>query len=71
MKIYTVKLPICNDFIIYKWLFENIGKGVVENVNAWADPDLKWSKWDHRGHYYTYFEFRNEQDATLFSLRWA
>ena len=75
MTIYTVRLISANDPKIYEWLETHIGPGVREDINAWANPNIKWSKWLRLNYFpdnYCYhFEFRNERDALLFTLRWG
>lgn len=69
MKIHTVKIKSASPEV-YKWLNKNIGKGVKENTNAWANSDIKWSGWRSiLGNYY--FEFKDEKDAMLFTLRFS
>lgn len=46
-----------------KWCYEHFGNG------GWlAQPNSKWSVESGFGN--TFFMFKNEQDATLFALRW-
>ena len=77
MKITTIKLPsekVTED--IWEWLFNNCGKGVVDDNNAWANPEITWAMWtsfvlnDRKMIEYWFFEFKNYPDAALFRMRW-
>ncbi len=51
-----------------QWCEEHIGKGCYYDVRAFWDPEVLWCIEVSVGN--LYFTFRNEQDATLFKLRW-
>ncbi len=58
---------------IVEWLEANVGPGVVEDRDAWSNPDIQWSLWGHFGvgmirHV---VEFRDPHMAPLFLLRWG
>ena len=52
-----------------KWCEDNVGVGRVEIHTGIIDDNDMWYSFSWYG--YWNFWFRNEQDATLFALRWA
>ena len=72
----VVKLPrdrqreLALQFIdMMTWCEDNIGKGRVEVEQDKIDPTDQWYSFSWYG--YWNFWFRNSQDATAFTLRWA
>ena len=54
---------------IEQWLDANIGSGDWAALSDFLDDsDLRWSINQIFGH--TYIRFRQERDATLFTLKW-
>ena len=53
----------------YKWCEAQLGKGAYFDSRAFSDPEVQWAVDQSYGN--IYFTFRNDRDATLFTLRWS
>jgi energy-converting hydrogenase A subunit M len=54
---------------VMAWLVENIGHGVLEDTDAWR-LDIRWSAWINPRDYSYMIEFKSQEDAMLFNMRW-
>jgi hypothetical protein len=51
------------------WCTENLGSGCVEPGHSWLEGNDVWYMFSWFG-YWTW-HFKNQQDATMFTMRWA
>jgi hypothetical protein len=75
MNITTVQVNpsrLNNDMMpVIEWLEQHVGRGVLQDVDAWRLNYISWSAWVNIHSMMYVFEFRRAEDALLFSMRWT
>jgi hypothetical protein len=54
----------------YRINFDNIKIGNVKPMNEWCESNCR-GLWRSETYHALYWQFEDEQDATMFMLRWA